>query len=124
VKRLTFDKAIWKLRISTANRPSLQMAPGRLKAIRIFESMSGGPAGTAKCSLERMREACFKEFTQLGRSLELWDRLQFLECRSKRVRDGSRSFVIGTPHTSVRSTGRGMRARCLGASSLPSTNAS
>jgi hypothetical protein len=33
----------------------------------------GGPAGAAKCSLERLRDACFKEFAKLGRRLELRD---------------------------------------------------
>lgn len=30
--------------------------------------------------LERLRESCFQEFTQLGRGFELRDGIQFLEC--------------------------------------------
>lgn len=30
--------------------------------------------------LERLRESSFQEFPQLGRRLELWDGIEFLEC--------------------------------------------
>src|SRR6266576_2227773 len=44
------------------------------------------PAGTAKRSLEGLREASLQELSELGCRLELWNRLQFLECRCERVR--------------------------------------
>src|SRR5258708_5618484 len=42
--------------------------------------------------LERLGEPGLQEFAQLGRRLELWDRIQFFECRRKRIRK--------TPHRS------------------------
>jgi len=35
--------------------------------------------------LERLGESALKELAQLGCGLELWDWLQFLECRSERI---------------------------------------
>src|SRR5205807_3622629 len=42
------------------------------------------PAGPPR-DLERLREPAFHEFPQLGRGPELWDRIQFFECRRKRI---------------------------------------
>src|SRR5579872_4958641 len=38
------------------------------------------PADTAKCSLERLRKPILQEFSELRRRLELWNRIQLLEC--------------------------------------------
>jgi hypothetical protein len=86
--------------------------------------MGGGPAGTAMCSLGRLREACFKEFTQLRCGPELRDGLQFFECGGKRIRETPdrprpEFFVLRFEVEIMHGAGE-----CLGASSLPSTNAS
>ena len=61
------------------------MAPGRVQVYGSLRIWGGGPAGTAKCSLERLQEASFQELSELGGRLELWDGIQFLECRSERI---------------------------------------
>jgi hypothetical protein len=46
---------------------------------------SGGPAGTAKCALERLGKPGFQKVTQLRGRPELWNSIQFLECRGESV---------------------------------------
>ena len=45
----------------------------------------GGPLSPPR-GLERLGEPGFQEFAQLGCRLELWDGIQFFECRGKRIR--------------------------------------
>src|SRR4029077_14045815 len=46
----------------------------------------GRPADTAR-RLERLREPGFQEFAQLRCRLELWNGIEFFECRCERIRE-------------------------------------
>jgi hypothetical protein len=76
--------------------------------------------------LERLREPSLQEFSQFGSRLELRDEIQFFECRSEvnaferlQIVPDRISSYVGSKYGSCT-----VRARCFGASSLPSTNAS
>jgi hypothetical protein len=84
----------------------------------------GRPTHNRPKRLEQLGEPGFQKFSQFGSGLELRDGIQFLECRGKCIRqapDGpSPEFFVLWLEVEVMH----MRAKCFGASSLRSTNAS
>src|SRR5713226_4341801 len=74
---------LWLASTRAPRYQSLLTTDGRTTFVR-FKRRAAGRYTPRK--LERLREPGFQEFAQLGRSLELWDGIQFLECRGERIR--------------------------------------
>src|SRR5216683_5805292 len=86
---------LWLASTRAPRYQSLLTTDGRTTFVR-FKRRAAGRYTPRK--LERLREPGFQEFAQLGRSLELWDGIQFLECRGERIRktpDRSRDDHLG-----------------------------
>src|SRR5712692_2814977 len=85
---------LWLASTRAPRYQSLLTTDGRTTFVR-FKRRAAGRYTPRK--LERLREPGFQEFAQLGRSLELWNRIQFLERGSERIGEapnGSRSQLL------------------------------